>query len=48
MRHRVSVLHADHHHPHDPSDVVEWIITWLAVAFAVTLVCALAFQIGRP
>ena len=38
----------EHHHPHDPSDIVEWVVTFLAIAFAVTMICALAFQIGRP
>ena len=40
--------HPDHRHPHDPADVVEWAAMLMAVAFVVTLVVALAFQVGRP
>ena len=35
-----------HHHPHDPSDIVEWIVMVAAAALAITMVCGLAFQIG--
>ncbi|HUZ10730.1 MAG TPA: hypothetical protein VMU76_11255 [Acidimicrobiales bacterium] len=37
-----------HNHPHDPSDIVEWIVMFAAAALAITMVCALAFQIGSP
>ena len=35
-------------HPHDPSHMIEWIVMVLAAAMAITLVLALAFQIGKP
>ena len=37
-----------HHHPHDPSHVIEWVVLVMAAAFAVTMVVALAFGIGKP
>ena len=37
-----------HDHPHDPSDIIEWIVMIAGAALAITMVCALAFQIGRP
>jgi hypothetical protein len=47
---RVSARYSGHGpgHPHDPSHVIEWILMMLAAAMAITMVCALAFQFGRP
>lgn len=36
-----------HRHPHDPSDIIEWVATLFAIAFVITVVVALAFQIGK-
>lgn len=40
--------HSTHHHPHDPADAVEWAAMLLGFAFVITVVVALAFQIGTP
>jgi hypothetical protein len=45
---RARLLTHGHHHPHDPSDIIEWVVMLAAGALAITMVVALAFQIGRP